>query len=138
MNRKHTEHQSALKISTLIHQDFDYMNICISKKKMIITVRMTYFFYYSMMNFLLILKTLTTLSHQLKLFSRLENLQPMNRSMCFHKLRHLILFQSSKKWDESKQKRKKGLGDRGKANTSLVAPLSLFALMPYLAAQKKY
>lgn len=30
------------------------------------------------------------------------------------------------------------VGDRWKANTSLLAHLSLFALTPYFAAQKKY
>jgi len=70
-----------------------------------------------------------------------ENLQPMNRGMCFHKQR--CAFQSSKKWDikrknKKEKKRKKMVGDRWKANTSLLTHLSLFALTPYFAAQKKY
>lgn len=69
-----------------------------------------------------------------------ENLQPMNRGMCFHK--QTCVFQSSKKWDKRKnkeqKKRKKMVGDRWK-ETPLSLPIShFFALTPYFEAQKKY
>lgn len=65
-----------------------------------------------------------------------ENLQPMNRGMCFHKQRSV--FQSSKKWDKRKNKKEKKRKTHGK-QTPLSLPIShFFALTPYFAAQKKY
>jgi len=68
-----------------------------------------------------------------------ENLQPMNRGMCFHKQRSV--FQSSKKWDKRKnkkeKKRKKMVGDRWKANSTLLAHLSLFCSYPIFCSTEK-
>lgn len=62
-----------------------------------------------------------------------EDLQPMNRGMCFHKQRSV--FQSSKKWD--KRKKKENGGGQMESKHPSPCPSLTFLLLPHILQHRK-